>query len=339
MLIREVLEEEKTAFNKLAPHPLQAWEWGQFREKLGLKVIRLGVFDDKKLVSGYQTTIHPIFKTKYTIAYLPKSPLPDKSLLEALVKVCQKENAIFLKIEPQVFKKSGFGAIDNFLKTQGLIPAKPIFSPYTLLLDLTKDPDELLAKMHPKTRYNIRLAQRHGVVVVEDNSDQAFASYLKLHFETTKRDGFYSHTPLFHQTMWQILKPAGIAHLLLAKYQGTVLAAWMLFVFNNCLYYPYGGSSRKYKEVMASYALMWQAIKFGRQNHCRTFDLWGIPEPNPSPQNPWYGFYRFKIGFAPQPAEFIGAYDLVLNQPLYTLYNLADRGRWFLLRLKSKLPF
>ncbi len=61
--------------------------------------------------------------------------------------------------------------------------------------------------MHPKTRYNIKVAQKYGVKVVEDNSDEAFEVYLKLTQETTKRQKFYAHDEKYHRLMWETLRP------------------------------------------------------------------------------------------------------------------------------------
>jgi len=339
MLIREVLEEEKTVFNRLALHPLQSWEWGEFRARIGQKVRRLGVFDGKKLISAYQVTIHQIPHTDYSVVYFPRGPLPDKTMLEALTKIGREENAIFVKMEPAIQKKSGFAEIDHFLKANNCRPGKPIFSKYTFWIDLTKKDADLLSAMHPKTRYNLRLAQKYGISVSEENSQEAFETHLKLHLETAKRQGFYSHTADYHRKMWEVLFPQKIAHLLIARYKGKPLVSWILFVFNNVLYYPYGGSSREYREMMPSYAMMWEAIQFGKKQGCSLFDLWGSLGPDPSPSDPWFGFHRFKMGFSPTLIEFIGAYDLVLNPPLYRLYHLADTVRWLFLRLKAKLPF
>lgn len=339
MLIREVQDVEKSAFNSFAPHPLQSWEWGEFREKMGQKVLRLGVFDGKKLVSGYQATVHPIPHTQYSIIYLPKGPLPDKLMLESLAKIGKQENAIFVKMEPAIQKASGFENIHKFLLENNCRVGKPNFPKYTFYLDLTKKEEDLMQAMHPKTRYNLRLAQKYGVEVSEDNSPKAFETHLKLLLETIKRQGFYAHTPDYHRKMWEILQPAGIAHLLVAKYKKNPLVTWILFVFNKVLYYPYGSSSREYKEVMPSYTMMWEAIQFGKRQKCKIFDLWGTPGPNPSPSDPWFGFHRFKLGFSPELIEFIGTYDLVLNLYLYPLYNLADKFRWIFLRAKARLPF
>ncbi|HNP89272.1 MAG TPA: peptidoglycan bridge formation glycyltransferase FemA/FemB family protein, partial [Candidatus Woesebacteria bacterium] len=140
----------------------------------------------------------------------------------------------------------------------------------------------------------------------------------------------------FHQTQWQILQRAGISHLLTAGRKDDILAAFLLFVFKDTLYYPYGASTREHKELMAPTLLMWEAIKFGKKLGLKKFDLWGDLEPNPSPNHPYYGFHRFKEGFSPKLVEFVGTYDLVINPKLYKLYNLIDKLRWKILRLKAK---
>ena len=129
--------------------------------------------------------------------------------------------------------------------------------------------------------------------------------------------------------MWQYLKPAGIAHLLTATYRGEVITAWILFVWKDFLYYPYGASTDKYKNVMANNLMMWEAICLGRSLGLKTFDLWGREEGK--------GFTRFKEGYNPKVIEFIGSWDLVINKPLYYLYRIAEGLRWKFLRLKARL--
>jgi len=226
-----------------------------------------------------------------------------------------------------------------------LVPAAhPLFTKYTFVLDLTKSEEELLKNMHPKTRYNIKVAQKHGVKVVEDNSDRAFKTYLKLTNETTKRQKFFAHTQEYHKLMWQTLKIVNnkssivnkdklAAHLLLAKYKKETLVAWILFTFKETLYYPYGASSNEHKETMASNLIMWEAIKFGKKLGLAKFDMWGALGPNPDPKDPWYGFHKFKQGYGGKLVEFIGSYDLVINPILYELYKIADKLRWVLLRI------
>lgn len=334
MIIREVFPQEKENYNRLVPHPLQSWEWGEFRLKTGNKVLRLGVFEKEKLLAALQVTIHQVPKTNFTMIYFPKGNLPDGELLDNLIKLARDEKAIFIKLEPQILISDQEKA-ETLFKNYHVRSGRPLFTKYTFWLDLTKSEEELMAGMKEKTRYNIRLAQKHGVTIVEDNSAEAFENYLKLLFETTNRQGFYAHNENYHRLMWQSLQPSGIAHLLKAQYQDQTLASWILFTFNNVLYYPYGASSREHKEVMASSLLMWEAIRFGQKMNCRLFDMWGSLGPNPNPKDSWYGFHRFKEGFGAKLVEFVGTYDLVLNPPVYSLYNFADNLRWKYLRLKS----
>lgn len=334
MIIREVLAEEKDQFNQVVSHPIQSWEWGEFREKTGIKVVRLGVFDEDQLKAGYQLTVHPLPKLFRVIIYFPKGPLPDKIMLEALKKIGLQKKAIFIKLEPNVGSKQ---KITEFLLANGCRTGQPLFTRFTFQLDLTKTEEQLLAGMKPKTRYNIRLAQRYGVEVVRDNSPKAFEIYLKLLQETTRRQRFYAHTPQYHRLLWETLASTDIYHLFLAKYKGRSLAAYIFFTFNNVLYYPYGASTRIHREVMAPTALFWEAIKFGKQKGCQIFDMWGTPGPNPNPKDPWFGFHRFKEGFGAQLVEFVGTYDLVIDRFLYSLFNLANTFRWKFLRLRSHL--
>ncbi len=335
MITREVLDAEREEYNRLVSHPCQSWEWGEFRKKTGAEVIRIGVFKKEQLVSAYQLTIHDTPYAKHAIGYLPRGPMVDGGMIATLRKIGREKNCIFFRIEPNVsIEQSDHRIIEKL----GLQPSpRPFFYQYTFLIDLTKSEKELLEAMKQKTRYNLRLAQKHGVKVTEDNSDEAFEIYLQLLSETTRRQKFYAHTPHYHRQMWETLKPAGIVYLLKAEYQGEVLSVWILFKLHHVLYYPYGASSSLHRNVMANNLLMWEAIRFGKKRGCQTFDFWGCLGPNPDPEDSWYGFHRFKEGYGGKLVELAGSFDLILNPPLYKVYNLADNFRWQLLGLKSRL--
>ena len=194
--------------------------------------------------------------------------------------------------------------------------------------------------MKQKTRYNIRVAQKKEVKIIEDNSETAFDEYLDLTFnETTKRQRFYAHDREYHRKMWHALNPAGIAHLLKAVYNSQTLVTWILFTFNDALYYPYGASSSQNRDVMASNLMMWEAIRFGKARNLKYFDMWGSLGPDPDPKDPWYGFHHFKDGYGPTLMEFIGTYDFVIDPPMYQVYKLMDKARWAMLKIKASLPF
>ena len=261
MTIRTAQESDRRKWDALAGHPLQSWAWGDFRKSIGTAVERLAVIRNHALSAGWQLTFHRIPYTPFTVGYFPKGPNPSMFMLDELVKIGRKYSAIFIQLEPDAF--SGLKSeISNF---KLLKPSHhPLFTKYTFVLDLTKSEDELMKNMHPKTRYNIKVASKHGVSIRQDNSDETFAHYLRLEEETTNRQKFYAHDSIYHRNMWEFMKNAGIARLWTASYNEEIISAWIIFCWKDTIYYPYGTSSRKYREVMAPNLLLWEIARWGK---------------------------------------------------------------------------
>lgn len=295
-------------------HPLQTKEWGEFRKKWGniVSFSKVGLIIFSKIPY-----------TKYTIGTLIRGSKPTRKDIVEITKIGKENNAIFIKLEPNVLKEE---RLIKDLRSWKLVEGKTLFTPTSFWIDLKPNEDDLMKSFSSKTRYNIRLAQKHGVIVRVDNSDEAFEKYLELTTETNKRQGFYSHTQKYHRLMWKHLK-GKVANLLTAKYKDEIISTWILFNNKDFLYYPYGASTDKYKEVMANNLMMWEAIKFGKNLNLKTFDLWGREEGK--------GFTKFKEGYNPKVVEFVGSWDLIMNKPLYYLYRFAEKIRWFILRLKK----
>lgn len=311
-------------------HPLQTKTWGKFRELTGVKVL-----DGNNFVM----TVHPIPKTSYFIGYVPKGTVPTNTLITELRTIGKKERCIFIQLEPNVTKDQMANNRAQMAHL-GLHPsAHPLFTKYTFILDLSPSEEDLLKNMHQKTRYNIRVAEKKGVIVQEDTSDTAFETFLRLNRETNTRQKFYSHPDSYFRTLRKLLtnkEPHDFSmHLMTASYEGQILVAWILFVCGDTLYYPYGASSSEHREVMASNLMMWETIKFGKKLGLTHFDMWGSLGPTPDTNDSWYGFHRFKQGYGGVLTEFIGSYDLVLNPFLYQIYKAADKLRWLYLRVKK----
>lgn len=341
MIIRAVDPSEKTAFNAAVKHPLQTWEWGEFRAKTGVSVERYGVFDGSRMTSGMQVTFHPIPHTSFSVGYFPKGPMPDEEQLHALGELGKKKHAFYIKLEPHigapVGQTSAHDAIRTFLSTHNAQQGRPLFTKYTFLLDLAQSEDQLLSNMKPKTRYNIHVAEKKGVEIIEDTSDAGLEEYLKILKETTARQGFYAHNDTYFRTMWQVLNTAGMIHIFKAVLSGETLAVWIMFTHNGVLYYPYGASSSAHRDAMASNLMMWRVMQFGKSVGCQKFDMWGALGPDASPKDPWFGFHKFKEGYGGVLTESLGSYDLVLQPQYYKIFRLLDDLRWKYLKLKATL--
>jgi len=302
--------------DKIATHPLQTSAWTEFRKTWGNEVLetKYGILTLHKL---------PLLNNK--IGMFIKGPRPTPAMMVDLKKIGRENNLVFIKLEPNTEKEE---SLVKLMKISGATQGKTLFTTTTFWIDLTPSEENLLTSFSSKTRYNIRLAERSGVIVKEDNSDESFEQYLNLTRETIQRQGFFAHTEKYHRLMWNILSKAGIAHLLTATYQGEIITTWILFEWKDFLYYPYGASTEKYKNVMANNLMVWEAIKLGKKINLKTFDLWGREEGK--------GFTKFKEGYNPTVIEFLGTWDLVINRPLYTIYRIVEKVRWYFLKTFAK---
>ncbi len=308
-------------------HICQSPEWGEVKTKVGTPAVRVG---------GVQVTLHDIPLLPFKVGYCPK--VDQKKIdWEQLEAVAKEHKCIFVKIEP-IVETGHAPSLQRKLR-----PSKPIFATQTILLDLTKSEEELMAGMKSKTRYNVRLAGRKGVVVKKRNDEEGLEVFLKLQRETAERQGFFIHPDDYYRTVWEVLHPKGMAYILVASieqssdnhatmqpssHSSIPLVAWLLLKYKNTFYYPYGGSLTKFRNYMPSNLMMWEAIKLGKELDCKVFDMWGATDDK---NDPWYGFTRFKLGYGGEMVSFPGAYDLVLNPFLYYPFVLADRLRWWVL--------
>ena len=107
-----------------------------------------------------------------------------------------------------------------------------------------------------------------------------------------------------------------------ARYKGQPIAAVFVFAFGGKVWYMYGASLSKYRNVMPNHALHWYVMQWAKERGYKQYDLWGVPS-NPTQDHPLYGVWRFKKGFGGKLVKNIGMTDLPLNPVLYRLF---DRG-------------
>lgn len=353
MSVRLLCDSEQHIHDALAKHPLQMWDWGRFRQANGQKVIRVALFEGETLIETHQISLHHIPASPWYIGYCPRGPLPSKALLEGLKDILKGLGVLAVKFEPDSWRaiddsgmpldqidangaNAGEDEREKAMRERGLVPGKSQFTRYSFILDLEPREEELLAACSSKTRYNIRLAGRKGVEILDATTEEGLETFIKLIQETSDRQGFYAHSPSYYRTMFATLKNAGHMRILHAVHEGTVLTAWILFDWKDRLYYPYGASSSLRRELMSNNLMMWEAIRLGKQLGCSSFDMWGCMGPNPDESDPWFGFHRFKKGYNPTLCSFIGTWDFIVRPLAWRLFIVADTIRWKLLRLRKR---
>jgi lipid II:glycine glycyltransferase (peptidoglycan interpeptide bridge formation enzyme) len=192
----------------------------------------------------------------------------------------------------------------------------------------------MLARMKPKTRYNIRLSEKKGVSVRVGASGDLPLLY-KMYAETSVRDGFVIRDEGYYLTVWKLfmsnVEPFDVAQggrstfnvpsciPLIAEVEGEPVAAIFLFMFAGRAYYVYGMSRSIHREKMPTYLLQWEAMKRAKAGGCSAYDLWGAPEVFDESDSMW-GVYRFKEGLGGAVVRTLGAYDFAPTKLWYKLY-------------------
>lgn len=203
-------------------------------------------------------------------------------------------------------------------------PPADVQPPDTVVVRLGGD-EEMLGRMHKKTRYNIRLAEKKGVTV-ERSGVEALGEWYALYRETADRDKISIHSEAYYRDLFA---HAPRLTLWLARWEGKLLAGNIVLVHGRQAVYLYGASSNEHRNLMAPYALQWAAMRDCRDQGAVEYDLFGIP-PTDDPSHPMHGLYRFKNGFGGDRVHRHGAWDTVYRPLVWTLWTKADALRvWY----------
>lgn len=310
------LELESFLSRQKTGHLLQSWVWGDILKSGGCAVRRLGVKQSNRLVLA-ATAVRKSSGAGLSYWLISRGPViaHEADSKEAVRDFFFSElarmdkRAIFIRFEPAETPAPGEGEF-QFSKTINLEPAE------TLVLDLAKSDSDLLAQMHPKTRYNIRLAEKKGVAVeLKDAVSEAdISEFLRLINLTGTRDGFRLHPASHYRRL--LTESQGMIKLGLASYEGKNIAAGLFSFWHDQATYLHGASDNEFRNVMAPYLLQWAAIKEARRRGCQSYDFYGIDAQK------WPGVTRFKQGFGGQKRKLPGTYDAVISPVKYNLYRL-----------------
>jgi peptidoglycan pentaglycine glycine transferase (the first glycine) len=324
-------------------HILQTWEWGQVKQAYGWQVqykVWSGEDESPQAAALILTRSLPVpgFSRRLRMMYVPRGPLMDWSdselrqrVLDDLQDLAKRDGAIFIKIDPEVFLAMGVpGAPDEMEDDVGeAVQAEfeqrgwqfsegQVQFRNTVWVDLRDTEDALLARMKPKTRYNIRLAERKGVTVRPAALDELPLLY-RMYAETSLRDGFVIRSEDYYLLVWQTFMEKGLAVPLLAEVAGQPVAGLVLFMFSDMAWYLYGMSTGDHREKMPNHLLQWEAMRIARQRGCVYYDLWGAPNVFDESDSMW-GVYRFKEGLGGEVVRTIGAWDFLSGRTRYTLF-------------------
>lgn len=291
---------------------------------------------------------------KMTFGYCPRAPQihlheeeqgPFLENLAAELKVFLPRNASFIRFDtvwesPYDCRKSYAQRewdgpprdrlreirMNYFTEEKNLRKSKmDMMPPYTVLLDLNWDEDELFMDMRPNTRNCIRKARKKGVTV-QNASIKDLPRWYEIYADTALRKGFqcidYDYFDSLFSSVFEFRFHADNEtviprfHLLLATEAKDILSGMILGIHGNTAYYLYAGSSLHKRDHMPNYRLQWEAIRIARNAGCHTYDLFGVPSTADS-DHQQHGLFRFKTGFGGKIVHNRGCWDYPLNDEEY----------------------
>ncbi len=303
-----------TAADNYGAEFLASLEWAELLRIEATEVTTFGVYLDDKLVAIFNALKKNLYRNCFYF-YLPRGPIfadnlsSEKQLAiwQFLISEFRKKGSLFLRVEPKNFLPPEI----KFISSINLQPQE------TLMLDLSLTENELLNACHSKTRYNINLAKKKGIEIIQDNS--LVADFWSLMTETGVRDDFKIH----QQKHYEILASANseFIKLFVAQKDGVVVAAGLFSFFGQRVTYLHGASAYSFRQFMAPYLLQWTVISEAKKLGYKYYDFYGIDEKK------WPGVTRFKLGFGGFRVVYLGTKDIILKPILYTFYNIFRRLR------------
>ncbi len=309
-------------------HLLQLSSWGILKARFGWDAQIVALTERNEIQAGALVLLKPLPFMAGKMAYVPMGGYVSGSRSYASLwsAIRRETGAAFLKIEPGHFPvgESPDLAGAGFLKSpQSIQPAA------TITIDIDADDNTIMRRMNQGTRRKIRKSLAGGIVYKE-SSRADLPEFNRLMQQTGARNAFGVHNAAYFAAVCDLFMPERGA-LLLARHEGELLAAIMVFAVGDTAWYLYGASSRSKSNLYATYGIQWKAIQWAKRRGCRYYDLWGVPDHDEATleaefknrNDGLWGVYGFKRGWGGEVMRTLGAWDLPWNPIVYTAYRAA----------------
>lgn len=271
---------------------------------------------------------------KLFMAYAPE--VSDKNwtdwlpqFTEEMRRLAQENHLTFARLE--ILEPIENQALVNLLKQNGYRKSFEEVQPeYRQIIDIASTEPEILSQMKPKGRYNIKIAQKHGIKITFHDDPSTFKQDAQIFYDLMQQTGSrnrFSIRPLsYFQNLLKTLYESQAGFTIKASYQNQPLASLIISCYDGVATYLYGASSSEHREAMAPYLAHWFTIQEAKKRQCHTYDLLAIAPPD-KPRHKHAQLSRFKQQFGGRSVQLIGSWDLLFHPFWYTIFRLAEKYR------------
>ena len=299
-------------------HPLQLWGWGQVKAAGAWTPYRLRVTDGDALVGLAQVLVRRLPAPFGRLSYVPRGPVvlgddeaggsPERraAVAAAVVAWCRVNvGGIGVSLEPDW--AAGTGPDLPGMRHAG----STVLVPATVVLDLTKSADDLLADMDRSPRHDIRKAARDGMDIRRVTSERDVRAVLDVYRETARRAGFALHSDEYYLSVHHEL---GERSVLVAAYRDEqpVSFSWCINSARTS-FQLYGGGTAAGRKMRATTPVYWRSVEIAQRDGLARFDFNGLLND---------GISDFKRSLAKHEDAMVGTLDVPFS-PMYDVWTRA----------------
>ncbi len=350
MIIQEITN--KNIWNEFfssnnAPSLHHTWAWGEFQKKLNYEILRLGIYDNKKLITI--ALVIKIRSKRGNFLFIPHGPIfniPSENLsvtiqpnnesvilnvlntvTNYLSELGQAEGYRFIRMAPILSNLPQHGDI---LKQAGYRTAPIYMHAETMwAVDISQSEEDLLKGMRKNTRYLVKKGIKDAIEITQYTTQESIDEFWRLYEQTFTREHFTPFPKSYINAEFEAFNAEKAATVLLGRMPSNFdqeglskyLAASLVLFTNTTGFYHQGAST--HSEYPVTYQLQWQTMLEAKRRGCTYYNFYGIYKPGRTPRA-WQGLSLFKRGFGGFEVDYIPTHDYVIS-PLYIKSYLIDK--------------
>ena len=277
----------------------QTREWARYLQGIGWEVVEEQ--QGGRVWRLYKRRLSPV---PISILKVQRVPLAIFKKLP-IRQIAREQRAIvtYVEIEDQKAENKGWEKLILEMKRLGYKATMDAMLPTkTRWFDLHLTEAQILAQMKPKTRYNIKLAQKHGLVVQRwtgmdlVKNPKLGDEFYRLFQANARRIGLWGMPRTWFKANMIAFRKQALVVMVRDEAQTELLAAGVFLCSEDTAFYFFNGSTENGRKVMAPTLVVWEGALWAKERGFEGLDLEGVVDER-RPLKAWRGFTRFKEGF------------------------------------------
>lgn len=312
-------KEWNSVVDKYFGHPLQCWGWGEVKSGYGWTAKRIIFKDGENIIGGAQVLRRNLPKPFKSMMYVPRGPFCAEKyrakVLEALAKWAKEQpgKAVSLVCEPEWTKQPEASRKQGWRTTKN-----HILLPGTVLVDLTQNPDEMLAAMPKTRRQDIKKYLRNGFQLEPAKTEEEYEACLNIYKEIAARDKFNLHTDQYYHDIWKKMGKYNRLLMLKNPEDGEIVAFQWALVSTGFAFALFAGVGARGRKMRINAGAKWQCMQDLHKDGVDKYDLNGLLND---------GVDTYKKAFSGEETYYIGSLELPLSG-WYNIYtNVLPAGK------------